>query len=54
MAVTISVSDKFESTRFMLYWYEIEVLPQRVQIPPCMGSYLSVRLMLSMCVNITS
>ena len=26
MAVTISVSGKFESTRFMLYWYEIEVI----------------------------
>jgi len=26
MAVTISVSGKFESTRFRLYWCEIEVI----------------------------
>ncbi|MCH8295439.1 hypothetical protein IH992_30505 [Candidatus Poribacteria bacterium] len=27
MAVVILVSGKFESTRFMLYWDEIEVIP---------------------------
>ena len=32
MAVTISVSDKFESTRFMLYWYEIEVVEAKMWI----------------------